>query len=70
MKKIFFTQNTQQSQNFFDLCVGIVVFIIVVLTLWLGNAKPISSGGNTRPKTNLKPSSVSPYLKSNNELLK
>ncbi|GEM_PF-6074098 len=63
MKKIFFTQNTQQSQNFFDLCVGILVFTIVVLTLSLGSTKPIPSGGNTPPKTNLEPSKFTPYLK-------
>ncbi len=62
MKKIFFTQNTQQSQNFFDLCVGILVFIIVVLTLSLGNVKPVPSAGDTPPKTNLEPSNVAPYL--------
>lgn len=62
MKKIFFTQNTQQSQNCFDLCVGILVFIIVVLTLSLGNAKPVPSTGDTSPKTNLEPSSAAPYL--------
>ena len=70
MKKIFFTQNTQQSQNFFDLCVGILVFIIVVLTLSFGNAKPVPSAKDNPPKTNLKPSSVSLHLKYNNELLK
>ncbi|MBG1268705.1 hypothetical protein [Nostoc sp. WHI] len=69
MKKIFFTQSTQQSQNFFDLCVGILVFIIVVLTFWLGNTKPIPGTGNTPPKTNLEPSTVAPYSKYNNELL-
>lgn len=63
MKKILFTQNTQQSQNFFDLCVGIFVFIIVLLTLSLGSTKPIPSDKNTPPRTNLKPSKVIPYLK-------
>jgi hypothetical protein len=58
MKKIFFTQTAQQSQNFFDLCVGILVFIIVVLTFLLGSTKPIPSGKNTPLKTNLEPSNL------------
>ena len=60
MKKIEFTTNENQQKNLFDLCTGIVVFAIVILTFAFN--KPIprqthnqSLSANTNQTNNLSP---------------